>query len=612
MKTSSLRLLLCLALLGSVCDCSHAVGKITVDPNTGGSTAPKVLAASDARLAQKVTYEAQYRSVQQIIDDLSEITGIKLYSGANKSDWPVRARKMNIFVKDVRMADLMNSIAHVMKFAWSRNDDVNPPTYRLVVDKKAAASADAMMKKAWDAKEQIWQKRRDEWIDAIMRYGSTPTSELRSLQEDDLMVYWQSELGCLEALRALFVEVPETRDRYASGRSFRISASDLSPETKGLLFSAGNEVWKGLQRGKVVPSPDGEPTGYGSILKPEDRFDIAFSRLDDATCFSPNLRWGSANRTNTGYFHILKGGQDYQISGLKYRDSARKPYQEREKDEKQQEELWYPSEPLADHDPFPGIDNRMRLEVEPAKSDETSVSATNTYIASLQKALFEITGTGVVSDSWINIQGDRLPDKELRLGDILDRFSANYNYNWEKRGSILEFRHRKWAKMRLNQIPDAWIAAWSENTRKNRILSLDDLSHIATLNYDQAEESLRKDTVLGRTDIYGAIVRTLDTNGNLQWLRLYSTMSPQLRDLLMTENAVNGHMLTSDQWKQAQIIFDRIGSLRGDAIFRMEHSDSFDRYTFKEFDNDTGELDREWQVRLPKYEPPPDQKDAKH
>jgi hypothetical protein len=152
------------------------------------------------------------------------------------------------------------------------------------------------------------------------------------------------------------------------------------------------------------------------------------------------------------------------------------------------------------------------------------------------------------------------------------------------------------------------VAAWSENTRKNGFLSLDDLAQISNLTYDEAEESLKADRVLGTAGIYRQILNILDTNGNLNWLRLYSTLKTELRTPLMTR-WISGAMLSLDQWKLAQVMFDRIGSLRSDALFslRIIPNDSNLIYEFREYevaaqrDDDTAREDRKWQITLPRY-----------
>jgi len=615
-------------LLGLMCRYSFAAGEVAADPNTAGAAPADAIACPDSRLAQKVTYEARYKTVEQILQDLSEMTGIKLRAGSLKSDWPVCSRKMNVFVKDVPMSDLMGSIARVMKFRWSRSDTVTPPTYRLTVDSKAAAEADAKMARAEKEREEVWRKRRQEWSDAIMRYGSMSLSELESLRETDEITYEYGRRGSLAAIRALFMEVPETKLRFEAGQAFRISADNLSTETNSLLYFAGNELFKYLQLSRKQ-----KLVGCGRVVKPDDKFDIAYCRLDVA-CFTPNLRWGNASQGDTGYFHIAKGERDVEIAGLPSRDSAWDRFRsvahnkildgvepdqawvsgdtylsKLREDQRKQEELLYPSEPLAEHRAFPEVENKVKLAIEPAKPDENPMLAVNNYIASFQKALAEAAGISVVSDSWVNIEGDKLPDKETKLGELLEKFSSQFNYNWDKPSGILEFRHRKWWKNRLNQIPDEWIAAWSENTRKNGILSLDDLSQISTLTYDQAEESLKPDKVLGQSGLYRQILTILDANGNLIWLRLYSSLSTRQRDFLTGQFGLTGQMLTSEQWKLAQPMFDRIGAPRGEAIMRMDlipggRSGKDLTCQFVEIDADSGEVDRKWVVKLPRYQPP--------
>ena len=631
-----LRLFLCLALSTLICEYAFAFGKITVDPNTGGSPTPK--APADARVAQKVTYEARYVAVQQILEDLTAMTGIELYAGANKNDWPVRNRKMNIFVKDVRMADLMNSIAHAMKFKWSRNDDVNPPTYRLVVDGKAAAAADAQMARAKSEYEKGRQEKRQEWIDLIMKHGAKPHSEMESFRDTDPMLYEQSRFGIIQGLYALFTEYPETKTRYATGQSFRISSEKLSPEAKSLLYDSAENLKRYLQisRGE-------ELIGLRDMLKPEYTFDVAYARMDVEN-FTPSLRWGFASVGTTGYFRVERDAQDYEIGGLPRRDSEWErfrsvghyktlngvapneawattgdPGAKLRADLKKEEEFLYPPEPLIEHPAFDELEKTIKLNLDTPNTDPNPELIITAYIAIIQKALADATGFGIVSDSWASANGvRRMPGQEIKLGELLDKISEQYNYNWDNKSSILEFRHRMWWKNRLNQISDDLVASWSENTSKNGVLSLEDLAQISNLTYDQAEESLKPDKVLGSAGIYGQIKEILDTNGNLHWLRLYSTLKPELRKQLK-DRWISGAMLSFDQWKMAEVMFDRIDSLRSDALFSLMKTpdDNVLRYEFREFevtnqdgDNPAANEDRKWRVTLPKYTPPASPKKA--
>lgn len=629
---STLVILLLLIIFTSITAHSSTDGVIIVDPNANGAITAKMYSETDLGLNQKVSYEAKFQSVEQILADLSEKTGIKLVAGARESDWPVRSRKMNIFVKDVPLTDLMDSIARVMKFRWSRYDNTKPFVYRLKVNIKAAAEADSMMRRAEEKKEAAWQKRRNDWIEAIMKYGAMSDTELAGLKETNPIVYeYAAKRGSLQAIRALFDEVPETKSRFAAGQPFRISADLLQPKTKEMLFNAGNELWRYLKLcGFLTGTPIKDPEGYTDEIKYDDQFDIVFARLDTEG-FTPNLIWGAASIGDCGYFHILKGARDFEIAGLPSLDSAWDQYRSAahikilDGIEPQQAyigaqgprdqltndilklwELLYPSEPLIEHEAFPEMNNKVKLGFELPKS-ETRILETRDYISSLQKELFDSTGFGIVSDAWVVIRGNRLSGSDMNLGDLLDKFAQEFNYNWDKQGAIIEFRHRKWAKMRLNQIPDEWIATWDQNTRDNGFLRLEDLAAISNLKFEQAEESLRRDKLLGEKGMYPQLLSILDSNGNVVWLRLYSLLTAQQKKLITSEHGLNGFMLTSAQWKIAQRMFDRLGITRGEAVMRLVYTvdnvAKSSNATFTEIDLDSSQVDRLWETYLPGYDP---------
>ncbi len=620
-------------LLGSTK--ASLAGKITTDPNLTRAQDQRALAASDPRLSQKITYHVQHRAVCLILQDLSELSGVELSAGANKNDWPVRDRKMNVFVRETELSDLMNSIARVMKFKWTASQELKPPVYRLLVDGKAAAAADKLATRGRELSEALWQSRRTEWVNTIERYGKLPPQDYTKLRESDPIPSEYVRRGALQAIYALFEDVPETRSRYLAGRPFRISLDELDYNTKELCFHAGNELWKYLQRVGFICAPTKDPQGYGEDLKMEEKIDVCFHRLD-VESFTPNLRWGSGSIGDTGYFHFMKGDQDYEIAGLPSLDSAWDRFRSKahnrvmdgddldrcwEGDEephrnlteylKKKEEEFYPSEALAKHLPSPMLERKIKLDLSHPESKDSRIPE---YIGAFQKQLAQSASVGVVADSWFDLDDGKLPDQEVTVGELLEAFGKEFNYNWDNSGPILEFRHRKWWRKRLNQIPDEWVAVWSENTRKNQLLSLEDISQIASkLSYYQAEECLRPDKVLGDGGLYKRILAILDRNGNLRWLRLYASLSSSMRTLLTEKNGVNGFMLTQDQWKLAQDMFDRIDTDRGDALLRLEMipQEAGPLFVFKEINTDTGEDDRVWFGRLPKYTPPAETSEKK-
>ena len=99
-----------------------AVGKITVDPNVPGAEAAEDTPKPDTRVAEKITYQAKKKTVLAILTDLTELTGVTLKAGYNTKDWQVRDRKMNIFAKDIPLAQIMNSIACLLYTSPSPRD----------------------------------------------------------------------------------------------------------------------------------------------------------------------------------------------------------------------------------------------------------------------------------------------------------------------------------------------------------------------------------------------------------------------------------------------------------------------------------------------------------
>ncbi|MDO8682834.1 MAG: hypothetical protein Q7N50_05065 [Armatimonadota bacterium] len=76
------------------------------------------------------------------------MSGVTRRAGASVQDWQVRDRKMNIFAKDLPLLSLMNSMARVMRFTWSKNAKVDPPIYRFYTDRRKISEMTAEQR-AW-------------------------------------------------------------------------------------------------------------------------------------------------------------------------------------------------------------------------------------------------------------------------------------------------------------------------------------------------------------------------------------------------------------------------------------------------------------------------------
>lgn len=221
-----MRVLSSLVLVLTICpSIALAAGKVTTDPNAPGARIEKKQADSDPRLAQRVTYQVKLKRVDEALDDLTAMTGVKLYAGHGATDWRVREDRMNIHAKDIPLADLMNSIARVMKFAWSKGGKSPDFTYRLREDENAVRQ---LKNREADLKKQSAEKRR-KYLAEVLSADSLSKDDLEKLRDDNPKLYMLVKSGVLGSMRRFLSNAPDVRDAWLDGRQIELRASMLPP-----------------------------------------------------------------------------------------------------------------------------------------------------------------------------------------------------------------------------------------------------------------------------------------------------------------------------------------------------------------------------------------------
>lgn len=564
--------ILCFVVLSSVCVQAGAVGKITVDPNKQGAKVSAITLETDARLAQRVTYEAKRKTVHAILNDLSEMTGVTLCAGYNNLDWQVRDRKMNVFAKDVPLADLMNSIARVMKFKWSINHDVEPWTYRLFMDRKTLLDAEAQKARS-DAriKEKLAQRRK-ELLDDIENASS----------------------GVAGSLRELCTEVPVLTEAVATGQELALSASQLS--------SAGKDV-------VLNTLPDGFPRDIENITilvnglsDPTKLAQIIFTSGDQACGFS--CGGFDMSDDNADIYGMLKPDIDELNREL---DDPNKTSDEKSEISNRYAEALLtldkagsaPGEPFTQHPDDPALAKKIKLQ------------SKSTLLADVQCALAESSGFAVVSDYFGKVEtygGVNNCNDDIKT--LLDKITKPCLYNWDKHGSVIEFRDRYWFSKRSAQIPESWIEAWRQALKKNGTLDISKLAQIAELTLEQFNMNIRDDEILSSTSgPYSLSVSSLITfNQNV--LRAYGALTDGQRNALFSTSGLDISELSPDQLAIVEKPISRANPkylLNPDARITMtansvQKGKQLD-YTLTATTNDS--LDQiVWKFTTPKYEPP--------
>ena len=107
---------------------------------------------------------------------------------------------------------------------------------------------------------------------------------------------------------------------------------------------------------------------------------------------------------------------------------------------------------------------RFRPPIRPSSIPKTllSMSAISVEkskgLSKAQQMLAQASGLCVVSDSFAGSDYRTKTQSGKRTArSILDQISKDCDYNWWKRGPVIECRDRHWLARREAQIPEAWL-----------------------------------------------------------------------------------------------------------------------------------------------------------
>lgn len=537
---------------------TSAGGVITVDPNTPGARSAvedNSTLSADPRLAQKVTYEAQHKSLKVILDDLSQLTGVTFLAGYNSKDWQVRDRKMSIFVSDVALVDLMNSMSRVMKFEWSINQDLKPWTYRLCMDRSTLAAAEAERRQAEERYSQEIRGRRQKLVDSIMGSDSLSADDWEKLRDENPYMYELHQCGTDKLMQTLFKEIPGLLDSFVNvKRNIVPPTADLSPEARKMLFSVIDKTRTMYGNGEPLPGDLQTKImeGKGQLNFEIIPRDFTGWQRDQHVDFGGMGAYISHKWYQVVHFGDM-GSKTMQLrakadlsvleDGVSPDDAGQKmdsQYGTAMAEDAKGIEDYLPLEPVIKHEDEPWMHEKIKMDVKKDRFADT--------LAALAKA----SGLPIVSDSFALTPGSaNIDGSERELGGIISALEQGYRYNWEKHGDIIEFRNREWFRKRGVQVPDEWIDKWRSGFRKTGYLSVDDYAQMAALSSEQIEENLMTDKVFGKVDMYG-----WDLINYRDVLRLYASLDSNQRKMIYSPAKLNVDVLSPDQNQTLLKFFD--------------------------------------------------------
>lgn len=567
MRDMCLRWLFVLAFL-AVLSPADAIGKITVDPYAGGqaiaSTEPGE--RNDDRLAKIVTYKARHRALKTILADLSGMTGVTLKAGFNNQDWQVRDRKMNIFVRDIPLGQLLSSIARVMKFKWIIRREAGVCTYRLYLDRRTLLGADAELFRAQEAFDKEVTRRRQDFTKMIENWDDNLSpAELEKLRQDNPYLYLLHARGGGKALQGLFKDIPGLADSFINReRNMFVPVSSLSAETQQYVLNAAKLKFqlKGYhgQTGAPLPSEVEQAFGTGTVgfeLVPREMSWDAVQYWDLA---------GTGLTINGRSFHVVnwadpssktaQGRADTELQAHEKDVSVRDVIQQKgpedallAEDAKSFGDLLIQPETVVEHLDEPALHKKIKVEADGNK------------LIDYECALAKASDLAVVSDSFnVSPGAANVNKQDIELKEVLTRLSDGYRYDWDKHGPIIEFRSKDWFKKRTTQIPDEWVDQWRAHFKASGYLCIDDFAQIAALTNAQIEENLKPDELFGATIGFGWAFQA-----GRPILRLYNSLNPTQRKAMFSNTGLSSESFGTDQWELLSGLLRKIPSASGNA-----------------------------------------------
>ncbi len=568
-----------------------AVGKSTVDPNVGHAKA--FVAASSADVKQKVTYDAKRKTVASIIADLSKMTGVNLKAGYSDADWQVRDRRMNVFVKDLPLSDLMDSMARVMKFQWSKRvSDSGAVSYRLYMDRKVLLGAERQRCLEEERLEQKQTEGRKRLIDGLDSAADMSEFELAALKARSPYTYMLAKRGWASLLAKVLDEDPLAKAAFLSGQYYHLEMSSLSPATiQGIAAFQQAQATTGYGYGKL-----GGNIGTGSITingsQEGKGFDLAAISIADVRVTVPGIssQMGMED-PDSDSAKLWATMVDARLQGDK-EEATRVSEQLAKASASTTGDM---SEPMSSHDDDATLQRQVKL------------NAADDYGDTLRD-LSESSGFAVVSDSFSSrLPGLSFADAKIRLQAALDKVATASRSNWERHSSTLEFHDRDWFRKRAAQIPEAWLEDWRKSLRDRGTLDIDQLAHIASLSPEQIWVNVLTDDMLGQ------VMLSWSVDSNRELLALWTGLNRQRRLSVLTGQGLSLDDLVGDSSPAIQSLMKRCSGLstpsRGLRLTGTRRKqDSCISYAFRVVTPSGADTGLRWNLTSPVYEPPKEDK----
>ncbi len=504
--------------------------RCSVVASPAGEALPK---GEDARLDQKVTYSTDGAALSDILDDLSQKTGVTISAGIDANDWAVRDRKAIIYVTDMKLSDLLQQISSTFHYHWSKGGDGGKSTYRLWQDRNERDEEESLRASEDSELSRQAREKRENSLSDMVNLGSLSSTDANNLKASDPWRYFL-------ATEPLGRDVADFMSNFSEARTAFVQGTEASFAVAELPQAMQETVKRIAQSYDSLMKSIGSSDDNSALFAKFDKLQININKRSTAGPVGAKdiVSQSLLGRITIGDFEIplfdpaspmgkalggaiisLKNGASKEQVGSQLQTEMTAAAKGADASKAATRDI------TSD----PALRTRIKL-----------FNATTTAtLPVVLKALAAKASLNIVSD-YFPSDAPALDGAEKTLGEQLEAIRNAYGSNWTKAGRTLTLRDKDWFAKRAWAVPGVWMKYWADRGKLNNGLLIEDLAQIGNLRDVQIDHYIMTDLNLVRLGA-GEAAR------NRQILRFYATLNSNER-AQMTQGKLSVGSLSDDQW----------------------------------------------------------------
>jgi hypothetical protein len=500
-----------------------------------------------AALAKPMSYTETKIPLGELVQKVAADTGMKLVASPEVADEPVA-----VVVKDLPARELLDQVADLLDYLWSRRGKPGAERYEIWQDLAAKQREEALRQAA---RAEV-ERRLGEEVTRFAAVAALPAKQIESLSQQ--YEQWHEQFFKLPPTQRSAAWAKQGRRMEELSVAHRLAA----PVNRTLALLLGRltpQQWATLRQNRPLRfSTDPKP---GELLLPDETaraFRAAHPSMDDSwrygnTEFAEKERqkqremeteWAAA----PGYQAVIRlDAEQFQRRGsLTLRSYARPlnaapgraaAYAQAEgaslqlfaepADPRPQAEDDSPERRAAlEKDPLLGSTRRFKRQPKPSPDPDSPANRSWAFLQELLPDLSRSCGINLIADAYDVRTGFPIPSEEpTPVYQLLDRITQ-YGYRWNRQGKLIRIRYRAWFFARPREVPLRIVRHLSALLKQEGELPLDDAADtVAALTDDQLGNL---PGLIHRFDAFSL----MELHSARHALRLYATFTPLQRQVL--------------------------------------------------------------------------------